>query len=179
MYPASSSRRLGNKPNNNPSSAAAPHQSNFHPSILSPYSSANPQEAARYYKECAARPKGYRRLVVSSAAPTSDVPIPPPPSPANHMMTYASSRSAAASGGESSMMKVSKRGPRKLDKEFGRASTGTWAFEEKDSSKADAEEKDRKKKDDKNENLFNNVEYQYVSYLFVIQYSRTLCGIGK
>jgi len=58
-------------------------------------------------------------------------------------------------------------------------STSTWAFEEKDSSKADAEEKDRKKKDDKNENMFNNVEYQYVSYLFVILSSLTLCGTGK
>lgn len=36
-------------------------------------------ETARYYKECAKRPKGYRRLVVSSMIPTEDENIPSPP----------------------------------------------------------------------------------------------------
>lgn len=36
-------------------------------------------ETARYYKECAARPKGYRRVIVSSMIPLDDDNIPPPP----------------------------------------------------------------------------------------------------
>ena len=36
-------------------------------------------ETARYYQECARRPKGYRRLVVSSAMTAGDDKIPPPP----------------------------------------------------------------------------------------------------
>lgn len=36
-------------------------------------------DAARYYKECALRPKGYRRLVVSSMIPSHDSRIPNPP----------------------------------------------------------------------------------------------------
>jgi hypothetical protein len=36
-------------------------------------------ETVRYYKECASRPKGYRRLVVSSMIPSQNSKIPPPP----------------------------------------------------------------------------------------------------
>jgi len=155
-----SARKLGGKPNNPP----AP-QSNPNSSMLSPYSSSNPQEAARYYKECAERPKGYRRLVVSSAVPTSDVPIPSPPPPPTHKMSNYSTTS--------SQNKSTKKVPRSADPQLRRASTSTqssdrtptasttWMFE-KDTN-ADAKEKDKKKKyDDKNENLFDNVEYQYI-----------------
>lgn len=47
--------------------------------MLSPETLADPEGAARYYKECAKRPKGYRRLVVSSLPQRNDVSIPSPP----------------------------------------------------------------------------------------------------
>ena len=51
-------------------------QSNPYASMLSPESLADPEGAARYYKECAARPKGYRRLVVSSLPQRNDESLP-------------------------------------------------------------------------------------------------------
>ncbi|KAL7539002.1 hypothetical protein ACHAXR_008952 [Thalassiosira sp. AJA248-18] len=149
---------------------------NPHSSMLSSYSAANPEEARRYYKECADRPKGYRRLVVSSAVPTYDVPLPPPltTTPAHKMMAYATS-SARASSGELGSKRVprsykpdnSGRSLRSDPKQLRRSSTSTtWDFE-KNISADDVAEKDKKKndqaaKDGKNENLFDNVEYQYI-----------------
>lgn len=49
-----------------------------HGGVASPRA-ADMTEAARYYKECASRPKGYRRLVVSSMIPSQDNKIPNPP----------------------------------------------------------------------------------------------------
>ena len=46
--------------------------------VMSPRA-ADMAETVRYYKECAQRPKGYRRLVVSSMIPLEDDKIPPPP----------------------------------------------------------------------------------------------------
>lgn len=54
-------------------------QTNPYSAMLSPETLADPEGAARYYKECAARPKGYRRLVVSSLPQRNDVSIPSPP----------------------------------------------------------------------------------------------------
>ena len=48
-------------------------------------------ETVRYYKECAKRPKGYRRLVVSSMIPTEDNKIPRPPVKRDSMLTGMSS----------------------------------------------------------------------------------------
>jgi len=119
--------------------------------MLSTYSSENPQEAARYYKECAQRPKGYRRLIVSSATPTSDVPPPPtsttPASTYKKMSSYASSRAMASS-------KVGGGGAGR------RTSESTWHFESSDDLGGVGEEKS--KKEGRRENLFDNVEYQYI-----------------
>lgn len=66
--------------NSNPVNAStdAVH-TNPYSAMLSPETLADPEGAARYYKECAARPKGYRRLVVSSLPQRNDVSIPSPP----------------------------------------------------------------------------------------------------
>ena len=105
------------------------------PAMLSPYSSVNPQEAARYYMECAERPKGYRRLVVSSAMQTSDLPSPPPPSTNTSLSpNYVPSESALY---KSKVPRTSRSQPPEP------VSTN-------------------------NGNLFDNVEYQYVSIIAVI-----------
>ena len=66
------STRLGGKPNQQTSPKSNPHSS-----MLSSYSAANPEEAARYYKECAARPKGYRDwLFHPPCLPTMCHPLP-------------------------------------------------------------------------------------------------------
>eukprot|EP00581_Thalassiosira_minuscula_P002708 CAMPEP_0183746554 /NCGR_PEP_ID=MMETSP0737-20130205/66816_1 /TAXON_ID=385413 /ORGANISM="Thalassiosira miniscula, Strain CCMP1093" /LENGTH=536 /DNA_ID=CAMNT_0025982253 /DNA_START=483 /DNA_END=2091 /DNA_ORIENTATION=- len=86
--------------NKNNATTATTTQSNIHSSILSPYSCENPQEAARYYKECAERPKGYRRLVVSSVTPISDVKVPSSGMGANVNYAATSSIALLGSGGE-------------------------------------------------------------------------------
>lgn len=67
--------------NSNPVNASSTDgvQTNPYSAMLSPETLADPEGAARYYKECAARPKGYRRLVVSSLPQRNDVSIPSPP----------------------------------------------------------------------------------------------------
>ena len=144
-------------------------RSNNNNIMLSPYASSNPQEAARYYKECAQRPKGYRRLVVSSAIPTSDVPIPSPPtymvnSNDGKLTTQKSERSRGTTIGgyqhrESSMM----------DSSHDANHRASWSFEKSPSTKdIGPAEKEKKKNDDKKEHLFDHVEYQYVSYFIVV-----------
>ena len=155
-----------------------------YPSMLSPRSAADPEEARRYYKECAARPKGYRRLVVSSAVLTHDVAIPPPPPQKVVPTLYGgSARSNVGfdSGGSKSLSRKlggkigdgGGGGGGKSDNNKQPGPTCSWAFE-KDINRAfeAANNEDEKKKNGagkkdgtgpaKNENLFDNVEYQYI-----------------
>ena len=173
-YYNASSRRLvggagGIKPN--------PPPNNPHSSMLSPYSAAHPEEAARYHKECADRPKGYRRLVVSSAMPTHhhDVPVsaPPPMTPTASKMgsNYGASTYARGGGGDPLGSKRLPVSGKKIDKNDNNGASAnptngsTWHFEQDDSAAAAEEEEEaNQKKDGVNENLFDNVEYQYVSY---------------
>ncbi|KAL9183525.1 hypothetical protein ACHAXT_004381 [Thalassiosira profunda] len=165
MYPGSV-RKLGD--GKSPSQSGPPGIP--HSSMLSSYSAAHPEEAARYYKECAARPKGYRRLVVSSAVPTNDVPVPPPPTSPLQSPKLSGSRAQSSTDlGASKSIPWGKqmpgaRGQPEKQKQIRRTSTGTWSFE-KDGT-TDSVGKDSKKdgaKDGKSENnLFDNVEYRYV-----------------
>ncbi len=122
-------------------------RSNFyHPAMLSPYSSTNPQDVARYYRECSERPKGYRRLVVSSAMQAMDLPLPPPPS----------------TNSSSSYNRVPwKSAPDKSD-EHGSDSQPRTPVTDKETN--------RGSKND--ENLFDDVEYQYVSLIPAIDVLR-------
>ena len=190
MYPGTSFRRFGNAGSGTPQksrpSSASIHnnnqqknnniRSNNNNIMLSPYASSNPQEAARYYKECAQRPKGYRRLVVSSAIPTSDVPIPSPPthmvnnddgtSPSGKLTTQKSERARGTIGGGYQRRESS------MDSSQAAASQrASWSFEKspstKDISPSEIEKK-KKKDDDKKEHLFDHVEYQYVSSFIAV-----------
>ena len=136
-YPASSSPIQQQQQNQS---------NNLHPNMLSQYSSSNPQEAARYYKECAERPKGYRRLVVSSAIPANDVPIPSPP-------TYNNYDDATA--GISSSRNTRKLSENDLSRGGGHESSSSLAT-------MGQGDKTRAQKDDHKEHLFDDVEYQYV-----------------
>jgi hypothetical protein len=110
--------------------------------MLSPYSSANLQEAARYYRECAERPKGYRRLVVSSAMQTSDLPSPPPPSTDTSL----------------SNKKVLSESVRYKSNKHGSDFQPRTPVADEDTNRCSMN----------NENLFDNVEYQYVSLIAAI-----------
>ena len=124
--------------------------------ILSPYSSSNPDEAAQYYKECAERPKGYRRLVVSSMKPVSDIPVPLPPLPtvssmgaiantkkiARNLHGSSGSGNAGAAGGSTNSSH--------------RISTNETAWIFQSSNDINVETKDG------NNNSFEDVPYQYV-----------------
>ena len=152
-----------------------PSQSNFyHPALLSPHSSMNPQEAARYYRECADRPKGYRRLVVSSATQTSDLPLPPPLS--TH--PYSSHNKALSASAQ-----------HKSDKHGSDSQRRITPMATKDATTIGVADKDTKKDGKNNERLFDNVEYQYVSlpaitmsalcpYVAVIPENTLLCAFA-
>jgi len=139
-----------------PASWSHPSQSNFYnPPSLSPHSSTNPQKAARYYRECADRPKGYRRLVVSSAMQTSDLPLPPPPS-THPFSSHNKALSASAQ--------------HKSDDHGSDSQRRITPMVTKDATSIGVTDKDTKKDVENNANLFDNVEYQYVS-LTAIQMS--------
>lgn len=121
----------------------------------------NTQDEARYYKECAERPKGYRRLVVSSACTAGDLTAPPDPN-------LASSKGGVVPLSAESSNMLSWNSPSS-------SSAAHHYLEKHASSSSDhslAVEKDGidMKKDEKNETMFDNVEYQYVScanFIFV------------
>jgi len=121
--------------------------------ILSPYSSSNPDEAAQYYKECAERPKGYRRLVVSSMKPASDIPIPPPP--VSSMGAIANTKKIArnlhssSGGGNAGLADGSTNSS-------GYMSTNETAWSFQSSNDLNVATKDE------NNNSFEDVPYQYV-----------------
>jgi len=116
-------------------------QSNPYSSMLSPESMADPAGAARYYKECAARPKGYRRLVVSSLPQRNDVSVPSPPK--SKSMVHNLSSSVLGSS------------PRSLDGLGGRS----FSFE----TNAPAKDGQAITPNGNNEeHNFDNVEYRYV-----------------
>jgi len=103
----------------------------------------NTQDEARYYKECAERPKGYRRLVVSSACNAGDMTVPSYPSLSSH--------SVVANKAESSSSMMLRNSAPNLEKRVS------------DSMGAEKDEKDLSKEEKKDETMFDNVEYQYVS----------------
>lgn len=137
------------------------------PTFLSPAASSNRAEAARYYKECAERPKGYRRLVVSSAVQTDDVKVPMGPVSAKKVLNVASNsvksgikKTAALStsshrrSGRTSSSSVrwdSERSKRQLSKK------SSWDLSDEDATTADEKSNQAEEK-----NEFNNVEFQYI-----------------
>jgi len=132
--------------------------------MLSPYSSSDPEEVARYYKECADRPKGYRRLVVSSAVPTNDVQIPSPPS---SMSDYANVSSSKLSTTQKSSRAKHRDNPHSFESSSAETlrneSSRSWDFTKHDDFATDeGSGHDKKRKDNKKEHLFDNIEYQYV-----------------
>lgn len=128
-------------------------QSNPYSSMLSPESMADPEGAARYYKQCAARPKGYRRLVVSSLPQRNDVSVPVPPKSKSMVQNLSSSVLALS--------------PRTL----AGLGEGSFSFETNTPAKdGQAIGSNRPEKNDCNspkgggnkEHNFDNVEYRYV-----------------
>jgi hypothetical protein len=103
----------------------------------------NTQDEARYYKELAERPKGYRRLVISSAWNACDMAVPPNSNFSSH--NDVSSRADSSS----TMLRNSAHN---LES---RASSNPLG--------AEKDEKDLPKEEKKDETMFDNVEYQYVS----------------
>mmetsp|Transcript_24238 Transcript_24238/g.48207 ORF Transcript_24238/g.48207 Transcript_24238/m.48207 type:complete len:1253 (+) Transcript_24238:231-3989(+) len=129
---------------NRSGSATESVQNNPYSSMLSPESLADLEGAARYYKECAARPKGYRRLVVSSLPQRNDVSIPAPPK--SKSLIHNLSSSALPS---SSLYLAPGVG-------------GSLSFETNASAnEGQANNNMPEKKKDKEHN-FDNVEYRYV-----------------
>ena len=167
------STRLGGKPNQQTSPKSNPHSS-----MLSSYSAANPEEAARYYKECAERPKGYRRLVVSSAVPTNDVPPPPPVQTKTTNFT-----SSSYLGSSSKQLGSVSRNLRDTDPPYQRkdscfSEAEVAEVEEITSPRNKDKGKNGNGKDDgRKENLFDNVEYHYVSILIFAVCIIFLCAL--
>lgn len=121
-------------------------RSNPYSSMLSPENLSDLEGAARYYKECAARPKGYRRLVVSSLPQRNDVSVPAPPR--SKSMVHALS---------SSMLPTSSH---YLDGGLGR---GSFSFDANAASKeGQANNSSKMPEKNDNEHNFDNVEYRYV-----------------
>jgi len=119
-------------------------KSNTYSSMLSPENLADLEGSARYYKECAARPKGYRRLVVSSLPQRNDVSVPAPPKSKSMVHTLSSSMLHPSS--------------LYLDGGLGK---GSFSFDANAAAKdGQANNNTPEKKD--NEHNFNNVEYRYV-----------------
>ena len=119
-------------------------QSNPYSSMLSPESLADPEGAARYYKECAARPKGYRRLVVSSLPQRNDVSVLPPPKSKSIIHNLSSSALPSS--------------PLYLDPGMGNRS---FSFEMNGAAKEGQANTNKPEKKDQEHN-FDNVEYRYV-----------------
>ena len=122
--------------------------------ILSPYSSSNPDEAAQYYNESAERPKGYRRLVVSSMKPVSDIPVPPPP--VSSMGAIANTKKIARNLHNSS--DGNHPGAAGGSTNSSRHTNDTaWNFQSSNDLSAETEDEDKR-----SSNLFDDVPYQYV-----------------
>ena len=137
---------------NNTSAAESVQSSNLYSSMLSPESMEDPMGAARYYKECAARPKGYRRLVVSSLPQRNGGSMPSPPK-SNIVQNLSSSVLGAS-----------------LPRSLAGLGEGSFSFETNGSAKdGQARSNDRPEKKDgslpsgnNEEHNFDNVEYRYV-----------------
>ena len=119
-------------------------KSNPYSSMLSPESLADLEGAARYYKECAARPKGYRRLVVSSLPQRNDGSVPAPPKSRSVVHSLTSS--------------ILPSSPHYLDSGLGR---GSFPFDTNAAAKEGQANDNTPEKNDKEHN-FDNVEYRYV-----------------
>ncbi len=172
-------------------------------SLLSPRitkTSANLADAARYYRECAERPKGYRRLVVSSAMTTNSDYHPGDGDILGTRKAVGVVRSSVLSVGGRSLsgfiskdrsesVNLSRPGSRKKaladfagSQKISRK-TSTWDFDvdatsmdygsfhanSKDALSPTSNQKSRGGQsnryfdgDDNDENLFDNVEYQYI-----------------
>ena len=108
----------------------------------------NTQDQARHYKELAERPKGYRRLVVSSAWNACDLAVPTTPIFSSHSVV-----STRADSSSTMMLRNSTHDN----------------LENQSSSNSLGAAKDPSKEEKKDETMFDNVEYHYVSiYLTVI-----------
>jgi len=189
-------------PSDNPLNFSSMKQS-IKTSLLSPRitkTSENLADAARYYRECAERPKGYRRLVVSSAMNTTTNYHPGDGDILGARKVAGGIRSSASSVGGRSLSgfmskdrseggTLSRPGNRyRALADFSRnqklsRKRGTWDFDvdsssldygsfhanSKDALSPASKQKNREGRsnryfdeEDNDENLFDNVEYQYI-----------------